>query len=244
MTAEPSRRVAAVRWRPFRLPMRHRFEASHSTLTDREGLILELLGDDGDTGIGEASPIEKGALAGLGLGLGFAWLAGRSSSPDAAREILPATWVGWMLVGGSVYRAHDHVEAGTRIAAAVGIAAAALALGFASFVLLRRRPRLAAGIPALAPALACAAMLAVSSRGGPAALSTKDSVLLVLVDTLRADIADGRFATDPDAMPELARIAAAGTRFTQAVSPAPWTLPANQAAFFGGAMFGKGPDEQ
>ncbi len=173
------------------------------------------------------------ALAGVGLGLAFAWLAGRSSTPDAAREILPATWVGWMLAGGSVYRAHDHVEAGTRIAAAAGIAAAALALGFASFVLLRRRPRLAAGIPALAPALACAVMLAVSSRGGPAALSTKDSVLLVVVDTLRADIADGRFPADPDAMPELARIAAAGTRFTQAVSPAPWTLPATVSLLSG-----------
>ena len=56
MTAEASRRIAAVRWRPFRLPMRHRFEASHSTLSTREGLILELLGDDGDSGIGEASP--------------------------------------------------------------------------------------------------------------------------------------------------------------------------------------------
>ena len=56
MTAEASRRIAAVRWRPFRLPMRHRFEASHSTLSTREGLILELLGDEGDSGIGEASP--------------------------------------------------------------------------------------------------------------------------------------------------------------------------------------------
>ena len=49
--------LAAVRWRPFRLPMRHRFEAAHGGLDDREGVLIELVGADGVTGIGEASPM-------------------------------------------------------------------------------------------------------------------------------------------------------------------------------------------
>lgn len=49
-------RLIAVRWRPFRLPLRHRFEAAHSVLADREGVLLELHSADGAVGIGEASP--------------------------------------------------------------------------------------------------------------------------------------------------------------------------------------------
>src|SRR5688572_21117156 len=49
--------LARIRWRPFRLPMRHRFEAAHGFLEDREGVLLELVGADGVTGIGEASPM-------------------------------------------------------------------------------------------------------------------------------------------------------------------------------------------
>jgi o-succinylbenzoate synthase len=49
--------LTAVRWRAFRLPMRHRFEAAHGALDDREGVLIELAGADGVTGIGEASPM-------------------------------------------------------------------------------------------------------------------------------------------------------------------------------------------
>ncbi|MFN2374996.1 MAG: sulfatase, partial [Candidatus Binatia bacterium] len=66
-----------------------------------------------------------------------------------------------------------------------------------------------------------------------AAAPDRDSVLLVVIDTLRADIADAGMNGEPPAMPELARIAASGTRFTQAVSPAPWTLPATVSALSG-----------
>jgi L-Ala-D/L-Glu epimerase len=54
--AIPPLRVASLRWRPFRLPLRHRFEAAHSVLSDREGVLLELRDVEGVTGIGEASP--------------------------------------------------------------------------------------------------------------------------------------------------------------------------------------------
>jgi len=52
-----------LRWRPFRLPMRHRFEAAHGALDDREGVILQLVDASGVTGTGEASP-----MASLGMG--------------------------------------------------------------------------------------------------------------------------------------------------------------------------------
>lgn len=49
--------IVAVRWRPFRLPMTHRFEAASGALDDREGVLLELLDADGTAGIGEAAPM-------------------------------------------------------------------------------------------------------------------------------------------------------------------------------------------
>lgn len=56
----PSREApptVAVRWRPFRLPMRHRFEAAHGALEDRTGVLLELHDAAGALGLGEASPM-------------------------------------------------------------------------------------------------------------------------------------------------------------------------------------------
>ena len=49
--------VVAARWRPFRLPMRHRFETAYGALDDREGVLLELRDEAGLTGVGEASPL-------------------------------------------------------------------------------------------------------------------------------------------------------------------------------------------
>src|SRR5690606_19331301 len=49
--------ITAVRWRPFRLPMRARFEAATGPLDAREGVLVELVGADGLRGVGEASPL-------------------------------------------------------------------------------------------------------------------------------------------------------------------------------------------
>jgi arylsulfatase A-like enzyme len=173
------------------------------------------------------------SVLGAAVGLVFALAAERASRPVVAREVALGSWVFFLIGGGRVYRAFDHVEAGTRLMAASAIVAAILALALALYFLLRKRERLATGLVALAPALACAAMLVASREGGAAAPTTRDSVLLVVIDTLREDIADGRFAADRDAMPELARIATSGVRFTQAVSPAPWTLPATVSLLSG-----------
>lgn len=49
--------MTRLRWRPFRLPMHHRFEAAHGALNDREGVIVQLVDADGVVGTGEASPM-------------------------------------------------------------------------------------------------------------------------------------------------------------------------------------------
>lgn len=98
MTGPRPRPIAAVRWRTFRLPLRHRFEAAHSALNDRHGLILELLGDGGETGVGEASPfpaLGDGTLADT-LALLEAHAAAILDDPEAALESLPAGGPGVM----------------------------------------------------------------------------------------------------------------------------------------------------
>jgi len=55
--------IVRTRWRPFRLGMRHRFEAAHGALDDRQGILVEVTTKDGSVGIGEASP-----MASLGQG--------------------------------------------------------------------------------------------------------------------------------------------------------------------------------
>lgn len=98
-TSRPGdRRIAAVRWRPFRLSMRHRFEAAHSTLTAREGLVLELLGGSGESGIGEASPfpaLGDGTLADT-LALLEVHAGAIALDPEAALAALPASGPGVM----------------------------------------------------------------------------------------------------------------------------------------------------
>ncbi|MDA0271053.1 MAG: o-succinylbenzoate synthase [Chloroflexi bacterium] len=53
----PDVRPVRLRWRPFRLPMRARFEAAHGVMAAREGVLLQLTDDSGRSGSGEASPI-------------------------------------------------------------------------------------------------------------------------------------------------------------------------------------------
>ncbi len=46
----------ALRWRPFRLPLRARFEAAHGATVLRDGVLVEVRDARGRTGMGEASP--------------------------------------------------------------------------------------------------------------------------------------------------------------------------------------------
>jgi o-succinylbenzoate synthase len=49
--------ICALRWRPFRLTMRGRFEAASGTINHRHGVLIELVDEDGRQGFGEASPM-------------------------------------------------------------------------------------------------------------------------------------------------------------------------------------------
>lgn len=60
---ELTARPVTLRWRPFTLPMRHRFEAAHGAMEEAPGVLVELADAEGRRGVGEASPI-----ASLGLG--------------------------------------------------------------------------------------------------------------------------------------------------------------------------------
>lgn len=184
--------------------------------------------------------VTKGSLAAMGwsglvgsiVGVVIAVLAERVPGPEVFREIALGAWAFFLIGGGRIYRAFDHIEAGARVQTAVAIVAATAAVAMLLYFLLRRRETFATALPALAPALACVSF-ALMPSAGPSVLASRDSVLLVVVDTLRADIADGSFRSSGDAMPQLHRIAEGGTRFTQAVSPAPWTLPATVSLLSG-----------
>ncbi|TAK75723.1 MAG: o-succinylbenzoate synthase [Dehalococcoidia bacterium] len=52
----PLPQPVTLRWRPFRLPLRARFEAAHGQTSFREGVLVELRDRSGQTGVGEASP--------------------------------------------------------------------------------------------------------------------------------------------------------------------------------------------
>ena len=49
--------AVSFRWRSFKLPMRHRFEAAHGALEDNPGVLIELTDAHGNCGVGEASPM-------------------------------------------------------------------------------------------------------------------------------------------------------------------------------------------
>jgi len=54
-----TRGIRALRWRPFRLAMNVRFEAASGALDHRDGVLIELLDEDGRRGVGEASPMAQ-----------------------------------------------------------------------------------------------------------------------------------------------------------------------------------------
>jgi len=54
-------RVHSLRWRAFELSVRGQFATARGTLTCRQGVIVQLTTDTGVVGLGEASPLPKGA---------------------------------------------------------------------------------------------------------------------------------------------------------------------------------------
>jgi L-Ala-D/L-Glu epimerase len=58
-------RVADVRIHPYRIPFRQPFVTAHGTLAAREGAIIELVTDDGITGIGDMAAVTEFGAADL-----------------------------------------------------------------------------------------------------------------------------------------------------------------------------------
>ncbi|MBI4754991.1 MAG: o-succinylbenzoate synthase [Betaproteobacteria bacterium] len=78
-------RVAAVRLRPFRLPLVRPWHSAAGTLTERQGWIMRLYTDDGRSGWGECAPLPE---------------AGTESAEQAQNRLEP--WIGslkWRDVG-------------------------------------------------------------------------------------------------------------------------------------------------
>ncbi|HYC55155.1 MAG TPA: sulfatase [Candidatus Binatia bacterium] len=166
-------------------------------------------------------------LAAAGALVGAAVHAATRRMP-AARAIVLAMMAAFLIAGGDAYRAADHVAAGERATAAGVIAAAAMAATLALWAATRLHRSAGVTFFALAAAAGCAAV--VLPRPVASSRAASESVFLVVVDTLRADAAG---VQGPSWMPQLARIAREGTRFGQAISPAPWTLPATLSLLSG-----------
>ena len=94
-----------------------------------------------------------------------------------------------------------------------------------------RRCRAASGSPAVAVALA--ALLSVGGcRAEPAQLQAHPNLLLIVVDTLRADRL-GVYGYAAPTTPNIDAFAADAVVYTDAVSPAPFTMPAMAAMLTG-----------
>ncbi len=89
---------------------------------------------------------------------------------------------------------------------------------------MNQRPRLVAGLVAISVVTACAKPQATPAK--------RLNVVVIGVDTLRAD-ALGCYGAPGDSSPHLDRLAESGSRFTQATTAAPWTLPSFLSAFTG-----------
>lgn len=106
----------------------------------------------------------------------------------------------------------------------------------ASFVAAVRRttPWIAAAVAVAAIAMDVAPRVAESRALGAVAAAPPDApnVLLLVFDTARAQSASVS-GCSRETTPELKKLAARGTNFLRAVTPAPWTLPTHASLFTG-----------
>jgi arylsulfatase A-like enzyme len=171
------------------------------------------------------------ALLAAGLVVGLVLAAPAIRWPVRVADAAVAALAGWLILGPQAYARFDTVVAGTRLRAGLAITGAfallALALAGATAALGRRAPRVLAAIGVVVVALTALA------SAGPHPLAAHDSIVLVVVDTLRADMVDATRTDGTPLMPRLRALAARGVRFTTAVAPSPWTLPSTTSIMSG-----------
>jgi arylsulfatase A-like enzyme len=184
-------------------------------------------------GLGIAVPVvvrELGSPAALGVtALGAGGLVRLVRCAHSGAMVLP-TWSGLALVGGTSLLAWLAGATGLPpLSMLAALAALGLAFAWLSFDLQRAfaAPVLAAALVALPP-ISLHDSLDRDPFGGERVAGSGPDIVLLSVDTLRADV--GR------EMESYRRIAARGAAFTAAQSPAPWTLPSMATLLFGVEM--------
>ncbi|MDR3635985.1 MAG: sulfatase [Isosphaeraceae bacterium] len=169
----------------------------------------------------------------VGLVLSAAARAVPKSASRLAWRLFPA------LAALSLLLAAEGLRPSARLVLACGV-------GISAGVLIERRParfiRLAhAGVTMLGGALVVLAVAwaaCVACAEGwrlshlPAAAPGAPNVLLIVLDTVRADSLSA-FGHDRPTTPNLERLASQGVRFSHARSTAPWTLPSHASMFTG-----------
>jgi arylsulfatase A-like enzyme len=190
-----------------------------------------------------ALAVAPAVAAGIGVGALAAALRGRSEPRNVASAALAVALLGLALAG------HDRGLIGSLGAASLGLAA----LGTPE--LLRRRPRWMTAVPPLAVAMLVLGPLAATGLGGlrseparlpPATRAThavnaggtggasepRPHVVLIVLDTLRADHL-GAYGSRANLSPSFDRLASEGTLYERCYAPAPWTVPSHASLFTG-----------
>ncbi|HET9298525.1 MAG TPA: sulfatase [Candidatus Polarisedimenticolaceae bacterium] len=163
-------------------------------------------------------------LAGGGAALGMAAGAARGllvlhRNADWRNDTL---WLGW-------FRAAPWI---------VGLGLAGAAAGIVTALLIRRAPRSPFFSVPLAVLAAAGLSLLVHEPVGALRAGSRPSVILVSIDTLRADRLLGQKGAET--MPRMHALLKDGTFFAQATSAAPWTLPSHVSLFMSQLPFDHG----
>ncbi|MGH7897931.1 MAG: sulfatase, partial [Candidatus Binatia bacterium] len=151
--------------------------------------------------------------------------------PEAVVFVAPALWM--LLFGFLWTRAFADAGAGRIALAAMTLALPLIPLAPLAWVRVRRPWIEAAVLGSLALALFAGLVSAIASMRPPSLAPAAETdrshgiarVVLISIDTLRADSLSC-YGGRGNVTPSYDALAADGVRFTNAVSPAPWTLPA------------------
>jgi arylsulfatase A-like enzyme len=170
-------------------------------------------------------------LVAIGGGVGLLATRLERRAGRAASEALLWTVTGWLIVGPWLFALLDDIESPQRIAttALIGLSFAALAAALASVGRLIGEQRLRLFFGGCVASVLAVALLIPGYEG----TADSDSILLIMVESFRADALDRRKPDGAWLMPRARELAERGVRFTQAVSPAPWSLPSTISALSG-----------
>ncbi len=178
----------------------------------------------------------------------------RLTAPQNALRLVSIAWIAFFLFFVLVYWGNKSLlpatpfRSGKSLALDFGALVISVVCGVAltSFLTrMARRPAVLAGITLLLIALPLAALIALI-RGGLSSFDPADpsrpSVLLVSIDTMRADHV-GCYGYGRETSPFIDSLAAVGIRFDQAICPVPQSSPSHASMLTGQAPYTHGVRE-